>query len=113
MRRCGFALVEILVVIAIIALLAAAYVGFAGGKGKQKSIPKRAIEKAESVECRSNLNQIRQMIQMESADTGAWPARIDQGATATISRCPVGGQAYGYDPRTGRVWCTTPGHERY
>jgi prepilin-type N-terminal cleavage/methylation domain-containing protein len=111
--RSGFVLVELLVVVAIILILAGAYLGFRGKGGKEKSIPAKAIEKAESVECRSNLNQVRQSIQMDTATGEAPPARIDTGVTAAISKCPVSGQPYSYDPQTGRAWCTTPGHERY
>lgn len=113
-RRTGFALIEILVVVAIILILAGAYLGFGRKGGKnEKTIPAKAIEKAESVECMSNLNQIRQNLQMETGTGEAAPERIDQGVTASISRCPVSNQPYNYDPRTVKVWCTTPGHERY
>ncbi len=112
----GFALIEIIVVLALLLIVAGAYYGLSH-KGEKnapaKSIPAKAIEKAHSVECQSNLQQIRQMIQMEAATGEGFPARIDQGATASISRCPVSGQPYSYDPQTGRVWCSTPGHERY
>ncbi len=115
MRRHGFALIELLVVIAIIAILAVAYLGLRGKgtKMKPESIPGKAIQKAESVECQSNLSQVRQMIQMEIMDSEQFPARIDQGSTASISKCPVSGKAYSYNPQTGQVWCTTPGHEKY
>lgn len=112
----GFALIEIIVVLALLLIVAGAYYGLSqkGGKNTpEKSIPAKALEKAHSVECQSNLQQIRQMIQMEAATGEGLPARIDQGVTASISRCPVSGQPYNYDPQTGRVWCSTPGHERY
>ena len=112
--RAGFVLIEIIVVLAIILLLAGAYFGLSRKGGKQeKSIPAKSIEKAESVECQSNLSQIRQSVQMDTATGEAPPARIDTGVTASISKCPVSGQPYSYDPQTGKVWCTTPGHERY
>jgi len=112
--RNGFVLVELLVVVAIILILAGAYLGLSRKGGKnEKSIPAKSIEKAESVECMSNLNQIRQSVQMDTATGEAPPARIDAGVTASISKCPVSGQPYGYDPQTGKVWCATPGHEKY
>jgi len=112
--RNGFVLIEILVVVAIILILAGAYLGLHGKGGKnEKSLPAKSIEKAESVECMSNLNQIRQSIQMDTATGEGPPARIDTGVTASISKCPVSGKPYSYDARTGKVWCTTAGHERY
>jgi prepilin-type N-terminal cleavage/methylation domain-containing protein len=112
--RRGFVLIEILVVAAIILILAGAYLGLSRkGSKQEKSIPAKSIEKAESVECMSNLNQIRQSVQMDTATGEAPPARIDTGVTASVSKCPVSGKPYSYDPQTGKVWCTTPGHERY
>jgi prepilin-type N-terminal cleavage/methylation domain-containing protein len=112
--RTGFVLIEIIVVVAIILILAGAYLGLSRKGGKdEKSIPARAIEKVESVECRSNLNQVRQSLQMDTATGEAAPGRLDQGVTASVSRCPVSGQPYSYDPQAVKVWCTTPGHERY
>lgn len=115
MRRQGFALVELLVVVVIVAALVVAYVGFRGRSEKAgpETVPAKAIQKAESVECQSNLSQIRQLLQMEAMDSEQYPARIDQGATASISKCPVSGKPYSYNPQTGQVWCTTPGHEKY
>lgn len=113
-NRRGFALIEILVVLVIILVLAGGYLGLRGkGKSNEKSVPVRAMQKAESVECQSNLNQIRQSVMMDTQTGEAPPARIDTGATASISKCPISGQPYGYDPQTGKVWCTTPGHEKY
>ena len=115
MPRRGFALVELLVVVAIILIVAGAYFGLRGrGKGGgPETIPGTAMQKAESVACQSNLNQLRQMIQIDLSDSGQPPARLDQGQTAAISKCPVSGQPYGYDNQLGRVWCATPGHEAF
>lgn len=111
----GFALIEILVVLVIILLLASAYLGFhgRGNRGESKSVPARSIEKAESVECQSNLSQIRQSVMMDTQTGDPPPARIDTGATASISKCPVSGKPYTYNPQTGQVSCSTPGHEKY
>ena len=124
--RRGFALIELVVVLLLILVGMGAYFGLRGKmkaapgelKGERstsgvESIPLRAMQKAESLACKSNLQQLRQSIQMDADSSGQYPARIDQGAMASISTCPDTKQPYSYDPRTGRVWCTTPGHERY
>lgn len=78
-----------------------------------ESIPLHAMQKAESLACQSNLQQLRQSIRMDADNSGQFPARLDQGAMASISMCPDSKKPYSYDPQTGRVWCTTPGHEKY
>lgn len=113
----GFALIEILLVIVIIGLLAGAYYGLKGdkGEGKQegKSIPARAMEKGHEVECKSNLSQLRSGIAIDTDPVdGTLPAKLpDLGSS--LMRCPVSGKPYSYDPKTGEVHCTTPGHEEF
>jgi len=114
MRRSGFVLVELLIVVLIIGVLAGLYFGTrhksADGTGG-KSTPKAAIDKGHGVECASNLNQLRADLQMRLMEDEHYPAALD--ANSSLSRCPVSQKPYGYDPRTGRVWCTTPGHETF
>lgn len=110
----GFVLVEILLVVAIIGLLAVAYYGLRGGdEGSEndKSIPARAIDKGHSVECMNNLSQLRMWIQMETTDS--YPSKETVEALGSLARCPVSGKPYVYDPKTGKVHCTTPGHESF
>jgi len=110
----GALLIELIIVVVIIALLAAAYLGLMrrspGGKG-EKPTPKEAMDKARGVECANNLRQLRALIQMKVAEDERYPAALD--SSSGMARCPVSGQAYRYDPRSGRVWCVTPGHERF
>jgi prepilin-type N-terminal cleavage/methylation domain-containing protein len=118
----GFALVEILVVMVIIVVLAAVYFGVRGKpkevepafEGEAQSTLGKSIQKAESVECRSNLNQLRQMIEMATASSvdGASPPSLDPGWNLPM-KCPVSGYEYRYDPQSGHVWCPTPGHEGF
>ncbi len=115
----GFALVELLMVMVVLVGLAALYFGMRGKgeevepkfEGAAQTTLGKAVQKAESVACQNNLRQLRQMIQMEAME-GSNPARLDP-AWGLPLRCPVSGYEYRYDPRTGRVWCPTPGHENY
>jgi len=117
----GFTMIELVVALALVAVLAAAMYGLYGGKGKKggpygdllegdstkakaESIPGKALEKARSVACDSNLNQCKQSIDMEAQDLGGFPLALPAD-TAPIAKCPDSGQPYQYDPTTGRVWC--------
>lgn len=120
-ERRGFALIEILIVIVLIALLAGGYFAFRGRSGQEppprfpgeaQTLPGRAIQKGQSAECMNNLNQLRQMIQMGTIDTGTYPPALDPDWRVAL-QCPVSGYAYQYDPVSGKVYCPTPGHERY
>lgn len=109
----GFTLVGMIVVLAIIGALAVGLYGLGGekGNGKQKSIPARAIEKAESVECQSNLSQLRAAIQAETMSGEPAPASLAELKMDSITKCPVSGKPYKYDPTAGRVWCEM--HPKY
>lgn len=111
----GFALIEILLVIAIIALLVAGYHGLSSRDGAEdegpQTTPGRAIQKAESVECAANLKQLRMLIEMHVIEHGEYPRQFTPGDQGTMGRCPVSNEAYRYDPQTGRIHCTTRGHE--
>ncbi len=120
-NRCGFALVEILIVIVLIGLLAGGYFALRARDGQEaepqfpgeaQTLPGKAIQKGQSVECMNNLNQIRQMLQIGAIGTGKYPPALDP-EWGIPPRCPVSGYAYVYDPATGRVYCPTPGHEKY
>ena len=108
-RRAGLALIELLVAIIIIALLAGAFYGFwRKGKPGQKTIPGEAVDKAKGVECQNMLQQARAAIEMGKMDNEDRPPAS---LPPDVAKCPETGQPYSYDPQTGRVWCTTPGHE--
>jgi len=115
----GFVLVEILVVLVLLMLGAALFFGLRGSEpkpepafeGEAQTTLGKAMQAGESVECRNNLKQLRQMIQMESMD-GGLPPKLSQKWDVPL-KCPVSGYAYKYDPRTGKVSCPTPGHEKY
>lgn len=104
-------LIELVVVVAIIALLAGAYLGLMkrGAKEGGKSIPKAAIDKSRSVECAAYLRQMRALLEMRMAEDGQYPPQLD--TSVGMDKCPLSAKPYSYDPQTGRVQCTEPGHE--
>ena len=113
---CGFSLVEILVVVALLAIVGAGltyhYVG-AGGPGDKAQPP---MTRARATVCMENLRSVRQAIaaaQMSDPD-GKYPKALEAlGLPAEVVRCDVGHEPYAYDPGTGQVSCVHPGHEGY
>lgn len=113
-------IIEILVVAVIIVgaglWIARSYVGTGGGEPGKAATPK---ERALAVDCANNLRQLRGAIEMsrEASEEGRPPKSLDDLASSGIRglpvKCPVSGRAYSYDPNTARVWCTTPGHEKF
>lgn len=77
------------------------------------SVPGRALAKAETVECYNNLQQLRASIRMDVDQGQQPPVSIGQGPMGSVSKCPITGKTYGYDSQTGKVWCTTSGHEKF
>ncbi|MCD6352328.1 MAG: prepilin-type N-terminal cleavage/methylation domain-containing protein [Armatimonadetes bacterium] len=128
-NRPGFALIELLVVVALLALAAGAYfVWYSPSKQKQlkqavesgnpqqvpvsgQTVLGQAYKKGQSVECLNNLQQLRQAIQMYTIDHDTYPPSLAALNLPGMTRCPVTGQAYVYDPRTGTVKC--PSHPNY
>lgn len=79
-----------------------------------KSLPGKVMQKAVSVECQSNIQQIRAALQTYHEENEAFPASLAEiGYPAKVLRCPISKEAYIYDPATGEIHCTFPGHEKY
>lgn len=127
----AFSLIEILVVILIIGLLASVlYVGFGSRTlpispqdpsqterpdGQGTTTLGGAVARAKDEQCRQQITQLRQMIDMQTMSGDSPPASLDEVGTqpATFHRCPIGGESYSYDPSSGRVTCPHPGHEGF
>lgn len=72
-----------------------------------------SIDKGKETQCMSNLRQIRMLLESTKMQGEQLPATIqDMKLGSAGTSCPVSGQLYQYDPNTGQVKCTTPGHER-
>ncbi|MFN8220588.1 MAG: prepilin-type N-terminal cleavage/methylation domain-containing protein [Fimbriimonadales bacterium] len=124
MKRRAFSLIEILAVMAAIAILATiATVGlksFGGGSsrkdGKGETVVGQTMLRAKDEVCRSNIDQIRQMIYVSSTGgEDGYPAKITdlKGLPKDFQLCPIGKEEYVYNPATGEVHCPHPGHEKY
>lgn len=112
-RQAGFALIELLVAVIIIAILAAAVYGLWGRKGgDEKSIPAKAMDKASGVDCQNMLKQVRMAIMMDVQAGDPAPATIPT-SVAPYAKCAVSGEAYIYnqqnatDTTTYGVRCPT------
>ena len=112
--RRGFSLVEILVVVAILAVLAAFLMPryLSSSKtpgGKTVASP---MQRAHGVECTNNLSQIRQAYQIAAgADEENRPKSLAElRLPASMLVCPVGGEPYQFNPANGQVRCVHPGH---
>jgi len=122
----GQTLVATLVVLAIIAILAVVMMKGSGAFGKSESpradgrgttIPGLVKAKTEDTVCRNYLGQLRMSLQLAKGDNDdQWPASLeDTHLGKTFYGCPMGKgkEPYQYNPQTGQVWCTHPGHEKY
>jgi len=84
-----------------------------------QSIPGKAAQAALGVECKSNLNQVRQYISMKEQDDNTYGS-LEQPAYSTfaeigvpreITHCPVSRKEYILEGN--RVRCAFEGHENY
>lgn len=127
-RRTGAMLIELLIVVLIIGLLAGGYFMWYGPKhakghkkpgalpsaveaGTSGAVMGQALQKAKSVQCMNNLNQLREAIQIYVSDQGTYPPNLAALNLPNMTHCPVSGVPYQYDPQTGVVKCPT--HPQY
>ncbi|HVL39864.1 MAG TPA: prepilin-type N-terminal cleavage/methylation domain-containing protein [Fimbriimonadaceae bacterium] len=118
----GFTLISTLVTIALILVLVVVYTtgGFGGrsgstrADGKGTTVPGAARMKAFDTQCKSNLGQVRQSLQLAATLDEPYPATLQETRLGDgFYHCPIGKEPYQYDPSTGRVACPHPGHEKY
>jgi len=114
----------LIVTIVIIAIMAVLFTVGPNILGKQKAsrpdgkgttIVGASMYKAKDQACVSNLNQIRLSLTANADPTDETkPQSLEElKLGSSIIKCPVGGEAYVYDPQTGTVHCPHPGHEKY
>ena len=124
-RERGNTLIGMLVVVAIIGIMAAVFIGGGQGgslgvgeskraDGKGRTVLGAAMESARDDVCRSNLGQLRASIQIQTTTDEEKPASLAAlPGMSSVSSCPIGKEPYEYDPTTGAVKCPHPGHGKY
>ena len=111
--RRAFSLIEMLVVIVIIAVIAAVMMPRIAGHGRTKDGKATTpMSKARDTECLMNLTQVKQGIEVFKATAEGTPPQSldDLKLPKELLSCAVSKQPYQYDPQTGAVRCTFPGH---
>jgi hypothetical protein len=86
--------------------------------GSQKTtIPGKALDAANNAVCEQNLSQIRQAVTAyQSTNTeGGFPSSLEAAGITdpALLKCTVGGEPYNYNPSTGVVRCSHPGHQAF
>ncbi len=116
----GFAtLIGLLLVIVIIGILFAMYAGSPGGGGSPGAggSPVTTLGgakgRAQDVLCQNNLQQLRYEISIYQSNAGTAPPSLESLQSQISLTCPVGGEPYRYDPRSGQVRCVHPGHSDF
>lgn len=123
MKR-GNTLVGLLAAVAVLAVLVVVFIGSKGSSlgvgdstrkdGKGRTALGAARMAAKDSVCRERLNQVRQGIAVAQTTDDTNPGSlVEVPSLRSLSTCPIGGQAYRYDPATGAVGCPYPGHEKY
>jgi competence protein ComGC len=111
-------LIGLLVVLVIIMILyKSEFGGPVGGGSAAPGGPQTmlggAVDRADQTICRNNLSQLRAAITIYQGNNGTFPPSLEALQSNVVLKCPVGGEPYQYDPATGTVHCTHPGHESF
>ena len=121
MRARGFTIISTLVTMAIILILVVVYTtggsrvgGSSRPDGKGRTVLGASRMKAFDTQCKSNIGQVRQSLQLTSTVDDQLPATLEETRLGqSFYQCPIGKERYEYDPATGQVRCPHPGHEKY
>lgn len=83
--------------------------------GQGETLVGKSLLAGKDSQCQSNLGQVRQAIQIATDPVDdIRPQTLEETRIGSqFYKCAVGGEAYVYDPQTGKVQCPHPGHEAY
>lgn len=74
----------------------------------------QSIARAKDAVCMENLKQVRAAIEVQKTTADANPPDLaGLRLSPDLLACPIGKEAYVYDPDTGTVKCPHPGHGKY
>jgi len=126
----NWTLIALLLAVAIIVVVAAVY--FTSGSAttvkpndarldrasEKHTVVGKSMDSAKAVDCRTRLSQIRTGIQSYktvNTDESNPPTLgdIGLGVSNDYFQCPVTNRPYTYDPSSGTVQCSSPGHEGF
>ena len=129
MKRNGSAMVGTLITVAIICVLLVVFMkggcgssmlgaskgGSPRADGKGTTIPGLVRADAQDDVCRSNIAQVRQLIDIYKMNNDDKPPESlkELKVADSLTHDPIGGEAYLYNPETGVVKCPHPGHSKY
>lgn len=119
-------MVSVLVSAVIILVLAVVFMKGSSVLGLGKPMSQRADKKGTTVlgqarwaakddVCRSNMSQVRSALEiLRATNDDKCPDDIrETKMPSEFYKCPVGGEAYVYDPDTCKLSCPHAGHEKY
>jgi len=109
----GFVLIELLLVVVVMAILAAAYFNHGPGEGPAgQSTYQRTMTKSNDAACLANRNSLRTNIEMFRMNNPTAEVNTDNVTKAgySVPSCPDGG-AFGYT-REGQLLCSVHTEQR-
>lgn len=119
LKKLGFSLVELLVVVAMLSIISGGMAFFYLGKSKKDPVTGRVthtpMSRSKMTVCTSNLQQVRTGLQLQkdSDENEKYPESLTVlKFPSEVLVCPEGKESYQYDPNSGQVQCIHAGHEK-
>lgn len=104
----GMAAITILFSLLIAALVIYVAVTLYTGGTDQGDVIKTPLERGKGVQCLAQVRRIEISLQMYRAQNAQYPANLNDLDELSEDEffCPVTGNSYEYDPKTGKVICS-------
>jgi prepilin-type N-terminal cleavage/methylation domain-containing protein len=119
LKKLGFSLVELLVVVTMLSVIGGGMAFFYLGKAKKDPVTGKVthtpMSRSKLTVCNSNLQQVRTGLQMQKDmdEEEKYPESLAVlKFPSEVLACPEGKEPYQYDPNSGQVQCIHVGHEK-